>query len=129
MARMSEPAGGEGAASPPTGARPGRRWAIASLLMVPALFVLYVPLYFVGWAFQSALGLAEDELLAEAGPRGVAAAVLMLALTAVPQIVGVVLGVKARRLGEVSLGTTGIVVNAVLGGFFMLSGVANMLLG
>lgn len=107
----------------------GRRWAIASLLMVPGVFVLYVPLYFIGSSFQSALGLADDELLVEAGPRGVAAAAFMLALTAIPQVVGVVLGVKARRLGEVSLGTTGIVVNAVLGVLFLLSGMGTLLLG
>jgi hypothetical protein len=97
--------------------------------MVPALLVLYVPLYFIGSSFQSALGLAEDEPLVEAGPRGVAAAALMLTLTAIPQVVGVVLGVKARRLGEVPLGTTGVVVNAVLGVLFLLSGMGTLLLG
>jgi hypothetical protein len=126
---MGDRSNRDGSSGASRGPRPGRRWAIASLLMVPALFVLYVPLYFVGWAFQSALGLAEDELLVEAGPRGVVAAVLMLALTAVPQIVGVVLGVKARRLGEVSLGTTGIVVNAVLGALFLMSGIGTLLVG
>ena len=50
--------------------RPGRRVAIWSLLMVPALAVFYVPLYFVGSALQSALGLAEDEMLTDAGVLG-----------------------------------------------------------
>lgn len=111
----------------PTEAHSGRRVAIASLLMAPAIAVLYVPLYLVGSAFQNALGLAEDELLVEAGAWGVAAFLLMVFLVAVPQIVGIVLGVKARRLGERRLGTAGVVVNAVIGVYLLLSSVVQAL--
>jgi hypothetical protein len=113
----------------PREARPGRTWGIASLLLLPALIVLYVPLYFLGSAFQSALGLAEDELLTEAGAWGVAAALLMLALTAIPQVAGIALGVKARRLGEHVLGTAGIVANALVGAFLLLGSALQLLLG
>ena len=51
-------------------------------------------------ALLSVLGLAEGDTLTEAGAWGVLAAVFLIALLAVPQIVGIVLGVKARRLGE-----------------------------
>jgi hypothetical protein len=112
----------------PREARSGRRLAIASLLMVPALLVSYVAAYFVGVAFQDSLGLTEDELLTEAGIRGVAAAALLLVLLDLPQIVGIVLGVKARRLGERRLGTVGVVVNAVIAAFLLLTSVAQLVL-
>jgi hypothetical protein len=107
---------------------PGRRSGIASLLMVPALVLWYPLAYLVGAGFQHALGLADDELLTEAGAWGVAAAVVMLAFIAVPQVVGIVLGVKARRLGEHRLGTAGVAVNAVVGGFLLATSVAQLLL-
>ena len=58
---------------------------------------------------------------------GVAAFLLMVFLVAVPQIVGIVLGVKARRLGERRLGTAGVVVNAVIGVYLLLSSVVQAL--
>ena len=47
---------------------------------------------------------------------------------AVPQIVGIVLGVKARRLGERRLGTIGVIVNAAIAAFLLLSSVVNLAL-
>lgn len=111
----------------PREAHPGRRAAIASLLMAPAIAVLYVPLYLVGSALQDALGLAEDELLVEGGAWGVAAFVLMTVLVVLPQLVGAVLGVRARRLGEHRLGTAGVAVNVVIGAYFLLSSVLQLL--
>ena len=61
---------------------------------------------------RSRLGLTESQKLAEAELPGVAAALVLIGLVAVPQIVGIVLGVKARRLGERRLGTVGVVLNA-----------------
>jgi hypothetical protein len=97
--------------------------------MVPALVVVYLPLYLVGSAMQAALGLSEDEMLTEAGFWGAAAAVLMLALTAGPQVAGIVFGVKARRSGERALGTAGVVANAAIGAFVLLSSTLQLLLG
>ncbi|MFO7573022.1 MAG: hypothetical protein R6W48_10575 [Gaiellaceae bacterium] len=108
----------------PAAAHPGRRYALWSLLMVPALLVLYVPLYFLGTALQSALGLSEGELLVEAGVLGVLAWALMLALVAVPQVVGVVLGLRARRLDERRLGTIGIGLNALVGLYLVVGSIA-----
>jgi len=100
--------------------------AIASLLMVPALLVSYVAAFFLGVAFQHALGLAEDEMLTEAGVRGVIAAVPVMALLVTPQIVGIALGVKARRLGERPLGTVGVVLNSVIATFLLLVSVLQL---
>ena len=113
----------------PSRARHGRRLAISSLLMVPALLVFYVAAYAVGAALLSALGLAEGDMLRDAGSWGVLAAVFLIVLLAVPQIVGIVLGVKARRLGERRLGTAGVIVNAAIAGFVLLTSVAQLAIG
>lgn len=108
--------------------RPGRRVAVASLLMLPATALLLAPLYVIGWALGSALGLAEDELLVEAGLWGWVAAVLMVALLAAAPVVGVVLGARARELGERRLGTIGIVANATIGGYLVVVSALQLLL-
>ena len=112
----------------PSSGRPGRRLAISSLLMVPALLVSYLAAYIVGVALLNALGLAEGDMLTEAGAWGWLAAVFLIALLAVPQIVGIVLGVKARQLGERRLGTAGVIVNAAIAAFFLLTSVINLVL-
>ena len=112
----------------PSAARPGRRLAIFSLLMVPALLVFFVAAYFVGVALLNVLDLAEGDMLTEAGPWGVIAAVFLMMLIAVPQIVGIVLGVKARQLGERRLGTTGVILNAAIAAFLLLTSVLNLVL-
>ena len=126
---MSAPVITAGRSPVPEKADPGQRLAIASLLMVPALLVTFVTAFFIGTAVQSALGLADDEMLKDAGAWGVLAAVFLIALIALPQIVGIVLGLKARRLGEHRLGTVGVVVNAVIGAFFLLNPVLSLLFG
>lgn len=113
----------------PSRERPGRRLAIASLLMVPALFVSYLAAYFVGVALLNALGLAEGDMLTEAGAWGVIAAVPLMLLLVAPQIVGIVLGVTARQLGERRLGTTGVIVNAAIAAFLLLTSVAQLIIG
>jgi hypothetical protein len=109
--------------------RRGRRYGMASLLMVPALLAAYLPLYVIGSAVMALLGLEEGQLLTEAGPAGAVAAVLMVSLSAVPQLVGIWLGLRARRLGERRLGTAGVVVNALVGAFFVIAAVGNLAFG
>lgn len=101
--------------------RPGRTFAIASLVLLAAPIVLYVPLYLVGAALMDSLGVAEGELLVEAGALGVLAWAAMLVLVATPSVVGIVLGVRARRLGERRLGTLGVVLNALTGTYVLLA--------
>lgn len=89
--------------------------------MIPTLLVSYVVAYFVGTATQGAFGLAEDESLTEAGMWGVVAGLFLIVLIVVPQIVGIVLGVRARRLGEVRLGKAGVVINAAIAVYLVLA--------
>jgi hypothetical protein len=103
--------------------------AISSLLMVPALFVSYLVAYFVGTALLSALDLSEGDSLKEAGGWGVVAVLFLMALIVIPQIVGTVLGVKARRLGERQLGTIGVIVNAAIAVYLLLASVAQLAIG
>lgn len=112
----------------PADARPGRREAVASLLMLPASMLLLAPLYLIGSALQDALGLEEDELLTEAGTWGRLAAVLMVALLAATPVAGVVLGVRARQLGERRLGTVGVVTNLTIGLYVVLVSALQLLL-
>lgn len=100
-----------------------------SLWMVPAAGASYAVAYFVGVALMDALDLAEGDMLTEAGAWGVVAAVFLLALIAVPQVIGIVLGVKARRRGERRLGTAGVVVNATIAIFLSLTFVLNLVFG
>jgi hypothetical protein len=97
--------------------------------MVPALFVSYLAAYFVGAVLLNALDLAEGDLLKEAGALGVIAAIPVMVLLVFPQIVGIVLGVGARRLGERRLGTTGLILNAALAAYLLLTSVAQLLMG
>jgi hypothetical protein len=101
--------------------------AISSLLMVPALFVSYLVAYFVGTALLSALDLSEGDSLKEAG-WGVVAVLFLMALIVIPQIVGTVVGVKARRPGERRLGTIGVIVNAAIA-VLLLASVAQLAIG
>jgi hypothetical protein len=125
---VSTPVIESGRGSHPRETTPGRRAAIASLLMVPALLVSWVAAYFVGTAVQSALGLAENEMLSEAGVWGVIAAVPLTVLIVVPQIVGIVLGVRARRLGERRLGTVGVTLNTVIAVYVLVTTVLGLVL-
>jgi hypothetical protein len=109
---------------------PGRRVATQSLLMVAATAVAAVVAGIVGTLLQSVVfDLGEQALLTEAGVWGYVASVLLLALMVVPAVTGIVLGVRARRLGEHRRGTTGIVVNAVVAAYLVFTVAATLLFG
>lgn len=73
--------------------------------------------------------LGEQELLTEAGVWGYVAAVLLLALMVLPAVTGIALGVRARHLGEHRLGTTGLIVNAVVATYLVFTVAATLLFG
>jgi hypothetical protein len=73
--------------------------------------------------------LEEQELLPEAGAWGYVAGFFLLALILLPAVIGVGLGVRARRLGERRLGTTGIVVNGVISTYLAFTFAATILFG
>jgi len=108
--------------------RDAHRSAVASLLMVPSMLAWMVLLVPVGWGLQSALGLDDTQMLYEAGAWGVAAFGAMVVLGAVPPAVGIVLGLRARRLGERRLGTIGVAANAVVAVPLVLAPVLQVLL-
>jgi hypothetical protein len=77
------------------------------------------------WVFD----LEEQQLLSEAGAWGYVAAFCLVVLIVLPAVIGIVLGVRGRRLGERRLGTTGIVVNALIAAYLVLTGVGTLLFG
>lgn len=111
-------------------ADPARRVATWSLLMVAASAVALMIAGAVGTFLQfTVFDLEEQQLLSEAGAWGYVAAVCLVVLMVVPAVIGIVLGVHARRLGEHRLGTTGVVVNVVIAAFLVLTGVGTLLFG
>jgi hypothetical protein len=109
---------------------PARRIAWLSLLMVGGTAVAMVVAGAIGTFFQLVVfGLEEQELLPEAGAWGYVVGVALLVLMAAPGVLGIALGVRARRLGERRLGTAGIVVNAVIAAVLVLSVAVNLMFG
>jgi len=109
---------------------PGRRVATQSLLMVAATVAGGVVAGIIGTFLQFVVfDLGEQELLTEAGVWGYVAAVLLLALMVLPAVTGIALGVRARRLGENRLGTTGMIVNAVVATYLVFTVAATLLFG
>lgn len=109
---------------------PGRRVAALSLWMVAATAVAALVAGIVGTFLQFVVfDLGEQELLPEAGLWGYVTGVFLLALMVLPAVVGMVLGVRARGLGERRLGTTGIGVNAVVGAYLVFTVAATLLFG
>jgi amino acid transporter len=109
---------------------PGRRTATWSLLMVAATAGAVAVAFALGNLLLAVVfDLEEQESITHAGTWGYIAGFLLLALMALPAIAGVVLGVRARRLGERRLGTTGVVVNAVIATYFVIPAVAMLLFG
>jgi len=111
-------------------ADPARRVATWSLLMVAASAVALMIGGAVGtflqfWVFD----LEEQQLLSEAGAWGYVAAFCLVVLMVLPAMIGILLGVRGRRLGERRLGTTGIVVNALIAAYLVLTGVGTLLVG
>lgn len=109
---------------------PGRRVAAQSLLMVAATAVAAVVAGIVGTFLALVVfDLEEQEVLPQAGVWGYVAGIFLLALMVLPSVVGMVLGARARRLGERRRGTTGIVVNAVIGTYLVFTVAATLLFG
>jgi hypothetical protein len=98
--------------------------------MVAATAVAAVVAGIVGTFLQFVVfDLEEQELLSDAGVWGYIAGCSLLAVMVVPAALGMLLGVRARRLGERRLGTTGIVVNAVIATYLVLTFAATLLFG
>lgn len=109
---------------------PGRRAATQSLLMVAATLAAVVVAGIIGTFLQFVVfGLGEQELLTESGVWGYVASVILLAFMVLPAVTGIALGVRARRLGEHRLGTTGTIVNAVVATYLVFTVAVTLLFG
>lgn len=109
---------------------PAHRAATSSLWMVALTVVALAAAAAVGMFLQATVfGLEEQESIAHAGAWGYVAGISLLALISLPSLAGVVLGVRARRLGERRRGTTGIFVNALIAAYFVIPGAAYLLFG
>jgi MFS family permease len=118
-----------GADSPCT-EEPGRRVAAWSLLMVAGTAVALLLAGVAGTFLQLVVfDLDEQESIGHAGAWGYVAGFFLLALMALPALAGIVLGVRARRVGERRRGTTGVLVNALIAACLVIPGVANILSG
>jgi amino acid transporter len=109
---------------------PGRRAAAWSLLMVAGTAVAVLVAGAVGTLLQIVVfDLEEQESIGHAGAWGYLAGVLLLALMTVPALAGIILGIKARRLGERRRGTVGFVVNVLIMAYLVIPGIAFILFG
>lgn len=109
---------------------PGRRAGTLSLVMVGATAVAMLVAGALGTFLQLVVfGLDDQELLMEAGAWGYVAGVFLLALMALPGVAGVVLGFKAIRLGARRAGSTGIIVNAAVTTFLVVTAAVNLVFG
>jgi MFS family permease len=111
-------------------AEPGRRTAAWSLLMVAGTAVALLVAGVVGTFLQLVVfDLEEQESIGHAGAWGYAAGFFLLALMTLPAVAGIILGIRARRLGERHGGTAGFVVNALIVAYLVIPGIAYIFFG
>lgn len=100
----------------------GHTLGVWSLLMVPLLLVSGAVGGIVGFVLLGMKDLEGSEPMSEQGAWGWMVFALSTLILMVPMIVGIVLGVKARKLGERRLGTIGVAVcGATLVAYTVLS--------
>jgi len=101
-----------------------------SLLMVAGTAVALLVAGAVGTFLQVVVfDLEEQESIGHAGAWGYAAGFFLLALMMLPPLAGIVLGIRARRLGARRRGTAGFVVNVLIVAYLVIPGIAFILFG
>jgi hypothetical protein len=83
----------------------------------------------VGTFLHVVFDLEEQESIGHAGAWGYAVGFFLVALMTLPALIGIVLGVRARHLGERRRGTIGVFANAVIAAYFVIPGIAGILFG
>ena len=73
--------------------------------------------------------LEEQESIGHAGAWGYVAGFFLLALMALPPLAGIILGVRARRLGARRRGTAGLAMNALIVAYLVVPALAFILFG
>lgn len=107
----------------------GRRLGVWSLLMVPAVLLSLVVANLVGYGIMQVMGMADTETFYDQGFVGWLVVLLLTVIICVPQGVGLVLGMRARALGVSTLGLVGIIINAIVLGFWLSVLVVNAIAG
>jgi len=108
----------------------GRRAATLSLLMVAGTVVALLVAGAVGTFLQLVVfDLEEQESIGHAGALGYVAGFFLLALMTLPALAGIILGIRARRLGARRRGTAGFAVNALIVAYLVIPGIAFILFG
>ncbi|HXH97604.1 MAG TPA: hypothetical protein VNH40_10390 [Gaiellaceae bacterium] len=111
-------------------AEPGRRAAAWSLLMVSGTAVAVVVAGAVGAFLHTVVfDLEEQESIGHAGAWGYLAGFMLLALMTLPALAGIILGIRARRLGERRRGTAGFVINVLLVAYLVIPATVYILFG
>jgi hypothetical protein len=109
---------------------PGRRAATLSLLMVAGTAVALLVAGAVGTFLQVVVfDLEEQESIGHAGAWGYVAGFFLLALMTLPALAGIILGIRARRLGARRQGTAGLAVNVLIVAYLVIPGIAFILFG
>ena len=100
-------------------------WSLAcALAVIPAFVVLEL----VGGLLMSWLGVPEGDSITTAGAAGWVVGVALAVLLPLPQVAGLVLGLRARRADGGRRALAGIVANAAIGGWLAVATVAGLLL-
>jgi hypothetical protein len=73
--------------------------------------------------------LEEQESIGHAGAWGYLAGFLLIALTVLPAVAGVILAIRAQRLGERSRGNLAFAINISVAALLVIPAIANILFG
>jgi uncharacterized membrane protein len=104
--------------------------AVWSQLMAAGTVVALLVAAVVGTLLQTAVfHLEEQESIGHAGAWGYLAGFLLMALTILPALAGVVLAIRARRLGELSRGNLAFAINVSVAALLGIPAIANILFG
>lgn len=104
----------------------GTRLATWSLVCALALIPTFVVLELVGGALMALLDVPEQTSITTAGAAGWVAGISLALLLVVPPAIGLWLGLRARRHDGGRRAVVGIVVNALLGGYLLATGVVGL---
>ncbi|MDE3065666.1 MAG: hypothetical protein KGJ36_08340 [Acidobacteriota bacterium] len=110
-------------ASPSNHEDTATRWALG---MIPATLLGAVVAYVVGNLLMHATGTPEGALLTSSGLAGWVSWVAVLVLMMSAPIAGVVLALVGRRRQRSRRSDAALVVNAAIGGWFLVSAIANV---
>ena len=96
---------------------------VCALAVIPAFIVLEL----VGGLLMAWLDVPEGDAITTAGAAGWIVGIALAILLPLPEVVGLVLGVRARREGGGRRAVAGIAANAIIGGWLAFTAVAGLI--